>query len=509
MQQPRTGMPQTPAMTPQHFGKPPASPHTPYPASPSLQAFATPRSFPSPAMPAPAGVPATTPATPASASHRQRPRPRPAAGAATASRSMDAAPAARGSSNNRRNVKRKTTDKELPEKISAIIPESRIYTQLREFEKRIDSVLERKKLDIQEAFKKPPRVPRVLRLYILNTHSNQAGASSSSHDPAEPPSWTLRIVGHLLSDGSGAPAMDDPEARESEPKFSTFFRKIVVQLDPAQYPNGQDQVVWDTGRAGSSPVEADGVEICRRGSTPFTATVTLHMNYVPERFKLSPALSQLLGIEVETRARVIAALWQYVKANGLQDAADPTVINSDAHLARVFGHEAPALKFSSLATRLKPHLSIPDPIVLHYSIQLSGPSPSADACYDIAVDAPVMLHRDLAGWLASAENTAEESLFEDRICSAIRKINEHKRRRAFFLGFAQSPVDFINGLIASQARDLRVVRDLAGRDAEKERASSYYEQPWVEDAVVRYLHRRLASGIDAPGAGGAKGETTK
>ena len=49
----------------------------------------------------------------------------------------------------------------------------------------------------------------------------------------------------------------------------------------------------------------------------------------------------------------------------------------------------------------------------------------------------------------------ELETYNARITGAIEKINEHRRRRAFFLGFSQSPVDFINSLVASQARDLR------------------------------------------------------
>lgn len=43
---------------------------------------------------------------------------------------------------------------------------------------------------------------------------------------------------------------------------------------------------------------------------------------------------------------------------------------------------------------------------------------------------------------------------DGRISKSITKINEHRRRRAFFLGFSQSPVDFINAVIASQVRVL-------------------------------------------------------
>jgi SWI/SNF-related matrix-associated actin-dependent regulator of chromatin subfamily D len=38
-----------------------------------------------------------------------------------------------------------------------------------------------------------------------------------------------------------------------------------------------------------------------------------------------------------------------------------------------------------------------------------------------------------------------------------------------------------------------------GRNAEKERRSDFYNQPWVEDAVIRYLNRRPAKASEGPG----------
>jgi SWI/SNF-related matrix-associated actin-dependent regulator of chromatin subfamily D len=64
----------------------------------------------------------------------------------------------------------------------------------------------------------------------------------------------------------------------------------------------------------------------------------------------------------------------------------------------------------------------------------------------------------------------------------------------FFLGFSHSPVDFINGLVASQSRDLRTMAAGDAQDFEYERRSDFYKKPWVEDAVMRYMHRQHAAG---------------
>ena len=45
-----------------------------------------------------------------------------------------------------------------------------------------------------------------------------------------------------------------------------------------------------------------------------------------------------------------------------------------------------------------------------------------------------------------------------------------------------------------QARDLRVVQSAQGREFEAEQPSAVFQERWVEDAVMRYLNRKMAGG---------------
>ena len=74
------------------------------------------------------------------------------------------------------------------------------------------------------------------------------------------------------------------------------------------------------------------------------------------------------------------------------------------------------------------------------------------------------------------------------------KAEEHRRRRSFFLAFSQSPVDFMNALIASQGRDLYASSKEGVPDFEALRRTDLFKGKWVEDAVLRYLHRHIANG---------------
>lgn len=136
------------------------------------------------------------------------------------------------------------------------------------------------------------------------------------------------------------------------------------------------------------------------------------------------------------------------------------------------------MKFTMVSQKISQHLSPPQPIVLEHKIKLSGNSPAGTACYDVVVDVPFPIQRELNALLANAEKNKEIEACDESICAAIRKIHEHRRRRAFFLGFSQSPVEFINALIESQSKDLKLAAGEASRSAEKERRADFFNQPW-------------------------------
>lgn len=434
--------------------------------------------------------PVVTPVTGSAKRSSQKPPSRPpgSSNANTGSpyKTMELTPAAR-------RKKRKQPEKQIPDKVAALLPESSLYTQMLELETRVDAALARKKTDIQESLKSPPRVQKTLRIYVFNTFTNQTQTSPDSTN-AEPPSWSLKMIGRILEDGRDpvvAGMMQRPGS--SYPKFSAFFKKITIYLDQNLYPDNH-VILWESAR---SPALHEGFEVKRKGDKEFNAIIRLEMNYAPEKFKLSPALTEILGIEVETRPRIIAAIWHYVKAKKLQSPNDPSFFTCDPPLQKVFGEEK--MKFAMVTQKISVHLTPPQPIHLEHKIKLSGNSPAGNTCYDVLVDVPFQLEKEMSAFLANIERHKEIDACDELICASIKKIHEHRRRRAFFLGFSQSPAEFINALIASQSKDLKLVAGDASRNAEKERRSDFYNQPWVEDAVIRYLNRKSAAS-DAPGS---------
>jgi DNA topoisomerase-3 len=69
----------------------------------------------------------------------------------------------------------------------------------------------------------------------------------------------------------------------------------------------------------------------------------------------SESLAAVIGAEAVARPQVIKKLWDYIKANNLQDATNKRAINADAKLLAVFGK--PQVTMFELAGIVGKHLS--------------------------------------------------------------------------------------------------------------------------------------------------------
>lgn len=331
----------------------------------------------------------------------------------------------------------------------------------------MDAALTRKKVDIQEAMRNPPCIQKTLRIFVFNTFANQSGDSSA-------PTWTLKIVGRILEDGEEAeqPGVLAHRMPPLYPKFSAFFKRVTISLDKRLYPDN-NVITWENSRSSATH---EGFEVKRKGDKEFSAQIRLEMNYVPEKFMLSPVLREVLGIQVDTRARIVSAIWHYVKARKLQNQNDPSYFHCDQALQKVFGEDK--VRFSMVSQKISQHLFPPQVILLEHMIKLSGNSPVGSACYDVMVDVPFPIQRELNALVANVERNKEIDACDESICGIIRKIHEHRRRRAFYIGFSQSPLEFIKALVESQNKDLKVLLGESGHSAEKERKSDFFKQPW-------------------------------
>ncbi|GAB4479081.1 MAG: SWIB complex protein [Erythrobacter tepidarius] len=78
-------------------------------------------------------------------------------------------------------------------------------------------------------------------------------------------------------------------------------------------------------------------------------------NALQKPVKLSGELEALIGKGPMTRAQVTSKVWDYIKANGLQDTKDKRQINPDAKLGAVIGKDQ--ISMFKMTAAVAKHLS--------------------------------------------------------------------------------------------------------------------------------------------------------
>ncbi|GAX73249.1 hypothetical protein CEUSTIGMA_g703.t1 [Chlamydomonas eustigma] len=348
-----------------------------------------------------------------------------------------------------------------------------------------------------------------------------APGTSSSAAPQPPTSATPSYLPSASLPGSsqsGVIASNQMLGETAGPGSSThqdnvhpacfYFRRVEVKLDPELYPGEEGTFIWD--KASHVGSFKDQLELKRIGSKSFDATVTIHLDWQPERFILDPRLAQVLNTQCDTEARVIKAFWVHVKEHRLQDPLKPNQIKLPLDLAQVRIQDplkpnqiklpldlaqvlgTSNFKASDISEQLAPFLKPIEPIVIKHEIKLDGPSVFTPYCYDIDVELPTYMPGDkISESIDKISVDKEVEAIDQQLTQVIQRINEHQRRRDMYLAFAHSPSDFVGAMAASQARDMRTGKSANGNDFEVERRSDLFKQQWVQEAVLKYLQKRL------------------
>jgi len=409
-----------------------------------------------------------------------------------------------------------------------------MYLRLVEFEREVDYAINRRRRAILGAIQKPQLTNtrrRTLRVWVYNLNHNQpvrdpelraqmakgrkekikldeeamlvdqptAGIPEqclpgSNEGPLLPPageedepaSWTLRVQGKLLPDPSDEP----PRATRSHPdvKFSQCIDRAVVELDRSMYTEF-NVIEWRAQPHDDSLEDkcVDGFELKRMGSAECRLKIFLYPAANKNHFRVLPPLSSLLGVERATRPQLLTMLWTYIQAHDLLDLRSGETIMNNSELTHVFS--VPRMELSSLASRIAPFTSPLGPIELSHTIKLNGDVDENEACYDI------MLEVD-DGRIASSNalptlNTHQIATWNSEIEKNMRRLQEHKDKRDFMLGFSYAPVDFMTSLITSQAKDIMVRTNSDLRGVEEKLYHQTFYQPFIHEAVLKHLNDQL------------------
>ncbi|CAO3630561.1 unnamed protein product [Mucor hiemalis] len=339
----------------------------------------------------------------------------------------------------------------------------------------------KKRLDVQEALGKPTKVRRTLRIFVSNTAADQNSELDEINNfevnNENAPSWTLKIEGRLLD-----PLIPTKKAQPIQ-KFTSFFKSIIVELNrnPEMFPEG-NIIEWHKQ---ASANDTDGVEIKRKGDVNVNARIILVPNYIPEKYKVGPGLSDLITVKLATKPNIITEMWNYIKQNQLQDEHDKRIIKCDDKLSQLFS--VPQFQFSELPNLIDHHLSQPDPIVLQYTIRVDkqfNPGPKA---YDMDVELDSVVRQKMMNVVAATQTQKDILGLDDKIVQCVQSINNSKIKRDFLTQFSRNPIEFINKWINSQAKDLEAILGETKVNLEDVRQTDFYKQPWVKEAVFHYL----------------------
>lgn len=279
----------------------------------------------------------------------------------------------------------KPTDKNIPEGIEEIIIGDGVqqYKRLRDVERKIDTVMMRKRIDMQDSMQYYSKSYRTMKIWISNTVENQPWQGRSletdmfDFNTGLESTYKVKIEGRLLhedfdddtaerdnKDGStGDPSKhqedkedaenpdgDVPEEKGSKPstwnsksKLSHFFKAITVDFDRGKdiQPDGAAQIEWKKpAHEANNPslppaADFDCLEFERKGDENINCTINFYRDETPERYRLSREFAEVLDVEEDDRASVIIGLWEYIKARNLQQDEEKRSVICDDRLRAV------------------------------------------------------------------------------------------------------------------------------------------------------------------------------
>lgn len=147
------------------------------------------------------------------------------------------------------------------------------------------------------------------------------------------------------------------------------------------------------------------------------ARIILDPEYIPQRFKISPLLSETVDMAVGNKPDIVMALWTYIKQHKLQDAEDKRLIHCDARLKQLFNN-SDQVHFSQIPELINQHLSRPDPVVINYTIRVDKEQHQSPQAYDIDVEIESPVRQKMMNCLAAGQTQKEIMGLDEKIVQA-------------------------------------------------------------------------------------------
>lgn len=365
-------------------------------------------------------------------------------------------------------------DEQYAQTLRSILPYSNILSKLVSLEKKLDSTLKKRQLSLQENLPDHHRrnsVVKILKMCIYNTVDSYGKfyhlEDIHNSEVKDVPSFSLRIEGRLQDESS------------KQRKFSSFFKKIFVQLDKEEFPN-EWAIEWTKDKLMDN---VDGFEIKRVFKKETTAHIYLYLDYSPEKFKPSRLLADLLNIKSNaiSKTQVILNLWNYIRNNELNDPKNRSSVICDEKLINVFGVQR--MDYYDIPKLVQPHLLPPDPIQIAYTIKMESDPLENEMWFEIPVEIENPSYQ-----FPLTDQKQNIEMLDIEIHEKLKKVNIKKKKKEFLASFASDPLKFLDDYIGSQIRDYKIVMNHQNRDTDFESQTDFFLQPLSIDASKCYLN---------------------
>ncbi|KAI0455998.1 hypothetical protein F5B21DRAFT_167845 [Xylaria acuta] len=396
---------------------------------------------------------------------------------------------------------RKPTDKNLPDGIDDCIvgDVAQRYRDLKDFERRLDATMTRKRLDIVDAVTRSVKRWKTLRIWITNTAEDQIwqgnGLNVDTFDfGSNPePAYRVKVEARLLDDdddldnddeskdaASGSDNPDrmeedgptDPNPKATKPpryRFSHFFKALHVDFPTNRGGTEQSveqSVEWKkperVGGSPSLPAAADFDELTfkRNGDENLNITINLIRHEEPERYALSPELEDIVDMHEATRQEIVMGVWEYIKMMGLQEDEEKRHFRCDEFLRSAFGIETGAIP--ALTDYITPHLRPLPPVQLPYTIRLDEEfhKDRQPTVYDVRVAVDDPLRDRMSAFLNNAGYASmlkEVASLDEQLAIIIQAVHVSKSKHDFLSSLSEDPATFVRNWLSSQKRDLEVI----------------------------------------------------
>jgi SWI/SNF-related matrix-associated actin-dependent regulator of chromatin subfamily D len=209
-------------------------------------------------------------------------------------------------------------------------------------------------------------------------------------------------------------------------------------------------------------------------------------------FRLSKPLAELLDTDEEDRAGVLMGIWEYARAQHLQQEDDERKFACDAKLKALFNGQD-SFYFPNLPQLIKPHLTVLPPIQLQYTIRVdkdynspaadSGKTASEPTIYDVqvALEDPMQpLFQDILRRPDSIQTLQEIQKIDEQLVLLMGAIGQSKAKHAFFTSMSKDPVAFFKRWLSSQKRDLEVLLGEATRGGGEDASGEEWRRGGVD-----------------------------